>query len=290
MIQYYGNSIHSADHWLAVERKRLGVARLPAGAGKTINKAWEKHCLRMASKAPTERATTPAMRLARRRQRACYEILAPLMARHYRQATSSWAGGENTLAVDPERSFGPEVRSHSYRVWSANGKWSGTNLDLAIAINYRAFLAIPDALRVVGGMVTLSAQLSEPGIYRATWVVQGRGLSIATKSGFIVDGEHHAPSIKAALKWRLARRVQVALDVEAGAAAKLSAEELIAQFGSAKLTMAVSRRAGNCVSGTESRGNIHFPGRDAVTIAEALAVDHENPFVLRAARYVAARG
>jgi len=168
----------------------------------------------------------------------------------YRRATSSWAGGEHNIEVTlgPE----PEAACESTRVWSSNGKWSGTNSDATLCITPRCYEALGNGV-VVGGLVTLDCEEVAPREYRATWAEQAKGFQLKAVAGWIIRGYHVvAPSLEMAQrKADKARRDRLAtLQVD-----KLKLGQVDLQH--IYVTRADSLRAGNCSAGTSSFINAH---------------------------------
>lgn len=130
---------------------------------------------------------------------------------NYRQAQGRWAGGENTLKVSrgappkTESFIGaiaaaldhvPSVKSKKTKVWSANGKWSGTSVEHEVIVAHDWHESVRKrGLAVVEGRFVLEAQkdgidqvsqFAGMSAYRATWVEQARGLLLETRTGYIV--------------------------------------------------------------------------------------------------------
>lgn len=216
----------------------------------------------------------------------------------YRQAQSSWAGGETFATI----AYGntPAASGESRRVWSKNGKWSGNNAHLSLIIqpSWDKIVEPVFGLATAGGMLTTHAQQIAQDCWVASWVVQGRGFDLKVESGFIVravDGSWvHAKTEKAA-RSLAARRTPTFVERvaeknrerESRAAyfRSLSAAELVALYPEVEVRVADSRAAGNCASGTENWVEIHFPGRTSATVAEVIGAGNgQAEYVLRAVR------
>ncbi len=57
----------------------------------------------------------------------------------YRMSRSRWAGGDHIVrvSVSTTQHTRPSIKGFSEKVWSANGKWSGTNSVLEVALSLR---------------------------------------------------------------------------------------------------------------------------------------------------------
>ena len=123
-------------------------------------------------------------------------------------------------------------------------------------------------LAVVDGMMTLDAAPIEAtgcSLFAATWIVQGRGTSVSAVSGYIARAgliTFHADSIAAALAG-LARKQKSAADEMALATGDFA--NIVAQYGSRRVTVGDARAVGACEYGIESWCH-------AVGLSDALAV------------------
>ena len=103
----------------------------------------------------------------------------------YRISGSKWAGGLHEWRV--EIGTVPSAEGWSDRAWSDNRKWSGNNSVHRLTVRRDYGSRVPEALRVVGGLLTLDLEDEiEPGIRPAVWVEQGRGVSLNTVRGYLV--------------------------------------------------------------------------------------------------------
>lgn len=117
----------------------------------------------------------------------------------YRRAEGRWAGGDHSVVITCEDT--ESATSSTSRAWSSNGKWSGMDSCHRITVRPSWDVAVPEAARVVGGLLTLSASLVSDRIYLAGWVEQGRGTAIGLHHGYLVDsprGWVHAESMRGA--------------------------------------------------------------------------------------------
>lgn len=126
--------------------------------------------------------------LNRNRQATISGVVGSLLNANYRNATSSWAGGETENLVTLNDC--PFAAADTTKVWSRNGKWSGQNLRHRVQVSPRWLDQIQGrGLGVVDGLVTTHAEsMDAPDgfeAFRATWVRQGRGMEIRTESGCI---------------------------------------------------------------------------------------------------------
>jgi hypothetical protein len=255
-------------------RAELGVSRVvgvDASIAEAIRRVVDQ---RIACATPV-----PSIR-SQIRARTRRAALAAFRAAGYRQAQSTWAGGETRYKVSVGR---PAAHGEGQRVWSSNGKWSGNDATLSITVSPLWLRTVHQTgLAVVDGLFTLSArEIDAPDGYRAwdaTWVVQGRGFDLRTEFGVIVraaSGEtSHGRTLKSALGV-LRRRTRAARVVALG-------DINPADYPDVMVTLADSRRAGNCPSGTADWVAKHFPGRTSAPVAEVLAVDDRNAFASRA--------
>lgn len=110
----------------------------------------------------------------------------------YRRSQSSWAGGDHSVNVRIAGKNGAVSASgENQRVWSNNGKWSGNNSVHALYVRM-SWLDIPEAARVVSGLLTLECGPAvERAIYPATWVEQGRGVTLNTVHGYLAWQTDH---------------------------------------------------------------------------------------------------
>jgi hypothetical protein len=156
-------------------------------------------------------------------------------------------------------------------------------------------------LDVIDGLLTTHAELIEivdgVEVFRASWIRQGRGLSIHSESGFISRSQNltfHGSTVKSVISGirrkltmqgmdpaiLTARRTEAAAKRATRAAAQI--DKLIslislvsrwdlAKIGHVRVTRRDSLKAGNCVSGTDEFITRFFPDRSPdseTTIAE----------------------
>lgn len=214
-----------------------------------------------------------------------------LLDRHYRCATSSWAGGETTNQITLSEETG--AIADTRKVWSRNGKWSGQNLTRRVKVSPQWQAEVHDrGLAAVDGLLTTHASSVESPdgieVFRATWIRQGRGLEVKTQSGAIArhtasgttyHSAHSDPKkAVAGLKRKLtaqgvpeevrdARRQAAAVKRAADRASQLSRLiDRIRQWDFAEIQhVTVDRRdslsAGNCEPGTDEFIEKFFPDR-----------------------------
>ena len=149
---------------------------------------------------------------------------------------------------------------------------------------YPEWLKTADNLLTLGALRASAFESSEDEeIYRAKWAVRRQG-GVSVSDGFIVrqrqaDGSWqtaHAKTIGSArgvlsrrrtydpgvVREKRAKRIESALrELRAG------------QHGEVLVTLADSRRAGNCDSGTQQWVEEHFPNQDSATVRELLNAD-----------------
>lgn len=219
----------------------------------------------------------------------------------YRRATSSWAGGNTTVRVAVAAE--PCAYGRSSRAWSGNGKWRGLDADLFVTVSpsWRPRVAQVAGLADAGGMLTTHAEQIEDGAWAASWVEQARGFDLRVATGVILradDGSFvHAKTLAAARRVAHQRTDMVATFRRSRRAVEraqvrheqrrtllgMDAADLIAEFGDVVVTLADSKRAGNCLSGTKSWTERHLPGRTEATVREILEIAPTDTYVLRAA-------
>jgi hypothetical protein len=163
----------------------------------------------------------------------------------FRQSESSWAGGEHSVSVRLADET-PGVGSGTEKVWSDNGKWSGTNSYARLSVSRRALDLFP-TLRTPDGSIILDAELVAPRTYRVTWLVQSRGCSVSSESGWIVRGYHvrAASQAQAERKAAKARQAAVSATLHERQARRDKAAAL-ASYRHTYITLDDSIRAGNC--------------------------------------------
>jgi hypothetical protein len=241
---------------------------------------------------PVVRESETATAVLKARMQSEVEALVkPAVKKLYRQAQSGWAGGNTIVTVKIDST--PDVSGYSQRVWSENGKWSGNDAYITVAVmaNFKRSIGNVTGLITAGGMLTTHATKIAEDCWMATWAVQGRGFDLNTVSGFIVrsaEGEWcHAKTEKAARKLATTRDAVVRAERER--LAQLAAEKLAANsdlYANLDLVVTLddSRSAGNCSTGTQAWINLHFPGRTLATIREIIAADPGNSRALATCR------
>lgn len=224
--------------------------------------------------------------------------VASLFRANYRLASSGWVGGENEIEVvigDEPKAF---ARSH--KVWHRKHAWSGTDLEVCITISPTWRRSVrARGLAVLDGLLTTHAgpgsKAGEIDAYPATWVRQGRGLSIRPETGWIAL---HRPSrtayhlaggdagkAVAALRRKLRnqaipqeekderrRRIREARQARLERLVGKLARHDLADVGHIVVTRNDSLRAGNCEPGTDQFIDTFFPNKSSATIAEIAAV------------------
>lgn len=263
-------------------------------AGEIADRVLKKYPSRPFSKvrAFCKRLTADiAERVTKRLSRRVAGPVAQVLANAwpYRCSASRWAGGEHW--VDVEIGNTPHAIGVSKRVWSSNGKWSGTNSSANLRITPACYDAFGSNL-VIGGLVTLGCEQVGVREYRATWAAQGKGFELKVVEGWIIRGYHvEGGSLEAARrKAEKARRERLA--VLQVAKLDLSGVDL----STVLVTRADSVRAGNCPAGTSSFINSHanvLEGRASIPADELLRLvddSHTRAAVLRAVTRTLAEG
>lgn len=118
--------------------------------------------------------------LLKHRKKAIIKIVHDL----YRVAKSRWAGGKTFIQVEIGES--PKAGGYSTTEWSNNGKWSGNNAHLTVAIQltWLSQIASVPGLATAGGKLTTHAVQHKPDLWMASWVEQGRGFDLKAVSGY----------------------------------------------------------------------------------------------------------
>ena len=166
----------------------------------------------------------------------------------------------------------------------------GAHYELILADGWDEY---PDWLKACDNLLTLGAlragafEASEAEeVYRAKWVVRRQG-GVSVSEGYIVrqqqdDGSWqtaHAKTVSAG-RGVLSRRRTYSPEIACGKRAKRIEAILQAlhdgQHAEVLVTLADSRRAGNCASGTRQWVEDHFPDQDSATVREILMADSGN--------------
>lgn len=160
----------------------------------------------------------------------------------YRKSRSGWVGGEDSVVV---KAGTPNCSGETTKVWHAKHSWSGTN-------SVRRFSVAPYVLRgdkahwVIGGLATLDYRKVRPGVIKATWAEQSRGVDIKAVSGWIIRGYHIEAGTLEQAERTIRRRRLAALAVRA-------AEHLKGQrLSHGWIVWNDSIAVGNCPAGTEA--------------------------------------
>lgn len=215
-------------------------------------------------------------RLIRKRNAELQKAVEQILLANYKMAAGTWAGGGNSFAVTINDT--PSASGTSSRAWSSNGKWTG--LDAAFAVHVQRYwlsrINTVTGLADAGGMLTTHAEAVASDAWKATWVKQGRGFELKTESGFIVrvgdqffHGKTEVSARKVAAKQAQFARVSEKLRA-------VSLDQLVAEFGSLKVRVSDSTRAGNCKEGTEQWAAVHCDGCEELSVREIIALDSTN--------------
>lgn len=168
----------------------------------------------------------------------------------YRVSESAWAGGNHSIDVQfADPMLGCSASGYSERAWSDNQKWSGTNS----VHRYRIARRVPLHMAVIGGLVTLDAEIVGPREYRATWAEQARGFNLRFVRGYIIRGYHVATnSLDRARRVAAAARAQTLSTrmVERGQRSTTRAANRA--LATVWVSVQDSLRAGNCEAATNS--------------------------------------
>lgn len=221
-----------------------------------------------------------------------------LFQANYRLASSGWVGGKSRIEVT--NGDEPGASATTTKVWHKKHAWSGTNLDVRITVSPSWRRSVRTrGLAVLDGLLTTHAgpvvRDGDVEVYPASWVRQGRGLSVRDESGWVARHRpsgttYHVPGgdaagAVAALRRKMrnqaipqeekderrrrnreARRARLERLVE-----KLARYDL-SDVGHIVVTRRDSLKAGNCEPGTDQFIDTFFPDRTSATIAEIAAV------------------
>ena len=170
----------------------------------------------------------------------------------YRRSQSSWDVGDHSVNVRiAGKTQAVSASGDSSRAWSANGKWSGNNSVHTLTVK-RTWVDLPEAARVVAGMLTLDLGAEiEPNIRLAAWVEQGRGFTLNTVHGHLVKtagGWKHSDSMMGARRLlTVSTQAKPAVDLTTLDAATLLKRARLT--GHEHVTIETAHEAGNCYAG-----------------------------------------
>jgi len=229
-----------------------------------------------------------------KKKQSVEEEVSVLFRDNYRLATSGWVGGENRITV----SIGDEpfAFARSHKVWQRTHAWSGTDLEVGFTISrsWRRSIRVR-GLSILDGLLTTHvgpvSRAGEIEAYPATWVRQGRGLSVRAESVWIAlhrpsGTTYHVPggdAARAVAALRRKMRSQAIPQEEKDERSRRSQEARQARLErlvgkltrhdlsdvtDVVVTRADSLRAGNCEPGTDEFIDRFFPDRTSATIAE----------------------
>jgi hypothetical protein len=198
----------------------------------------------------------------------------------YRRSESRWVGGDHAVdvRVDLNTIATPWAGGKSEKVWHHRKVRSGTNSRHDVRLGADWLAAVYGAgLAVVDGMFTLEARRRSDvhageEAWTATWVEQGAGFGLKNVHGFILrrDGlTVHGSTMRAARATWTRRAAARATEAAAQAAEVESDDQFAARLVGVVVSIADSRAAGNCGSGTADWIARHLPG---ATEADAAAV------------------
>lgn len=166
----------------------------------------------------------------------------------YRRSTSGWAGGEHDVSV----SLGtPGASCSTDKVWSDNGKWSGTNSFAVISTDLATLMEFPSLMTRDGLALCRAAKIGTRE-YSITWIEQSTGVSLKTVDGWLIRGYHvRAASIEQARKKaHAARQQQLTASIRERQARQTKRAGLASMRG-LYLDTADSIAAGNCNAATD---------------------------------------
>lgn len=209
-------------YWRA--EKEIAMPAVERVPGATELRTWLKKELARIDDVRKNRPKPASKHALPLRDRVCARVTRAVHLAYkqcsYNKSQSSWAGGNHsTNVVVVQRKTAGGAAGNSERVWSDNGKWSGTNSSHQITVSWGWIQTVRNrGLAVVDGMLTLSAEPCEglrdgEEAYTARWVQQGRGVSLTCVDGYLYrvgDGFMHARSLQGARKAAVARLAAIA--------------------------------------------------------------------------------
>jgi len=301
MRKYTSHTFATYERAAAAIRAAEGLSRLSPARAAEVRAAVERHSTRAEARAitPPER---PIARLRRAADSRRESVVAPLIRRHYRtMRRTRWCEGSTIRVV---ANADPGTRHESRRWWDKGDKYPTTSSYIRANVAPDWLRSVqPWRLAVVDGLVTTHAVLDSTqgdiSVYRASWLRQGRGVSLISESGAIarhaatgMTYHGRTPSVALAGLRRKMREQGLSPDDrrERDAAAAERARERAARRAT-QLTSVVSRlmrqdlgaihgvevrradslRAGNCAPGTDQFINRFFRGRTSATIGQIAA-------------------
>ena len=104
---------------------------------------------------------------------------------NYKQSRSGWAGGHHSIEITIDFNA-PDVRAGSSKVWSGNGKWSGTNSYAHLFVT-PAVLSFFPTLNLNGWILLDASKLAED-FFEVLYVEQSRGFELRAAKGWITNG------------------------------------------------------------------------------------------------------
>lgn len=211
------------------------------------------------------------------------KLVVPLVHKLYRTNVS----GDTTIRVKLGNHRAIGYTSKNWNVYSKRTRYPGhdAHIEINVMHGWRRHVAAVEGLATAGGMLTTHATQIDSNTWSASWLVQGRGVDINVRSGFIVrDGDEwiHAVSIVAAQRMIKQRRAATRRNELAATLRTITAADIVAAYGSLIVTVADSKRAGNCVTGTANFIERYYPGRTQATVAELMAAHPYDHYVRKA--------
>lgn len=178
----------------------------------------------------------------------------------YRKSESGWAGGQHFVEIQAGAVI-PSAHGFTERVWSTNGKWSGTNSTHKVNVLSSWYNRVHSrGIGQVDGLLTLDATVCQSESLKggeealdATWVVQGRGVSLHTEEGILYrrygGAWIHGTSVKHARSLNNKRLAALAEERLARMARKARFQEEILQLAGILVTREDCTAVGLCDPG-----------------------------------------
>lgn len=229
-------------------KEKIKKQRIPSIYKKWIQDSISKHNSRVKSTPTTIKGIDA---LVNKYTKKSINIIESIFPSLYRCTNTKWAGGNNTFNISDKVYTSSKVK----KVWSKNGKWSGTDVDFSINISKTWYSSVYlKGIHELEGMLTTHAQ-EIPGndnirLFKAKWIEQQKGYSIRQSSGYIAFNEefgaYHSPSAKSAING-LRRRMNTNTRPEIPLMSYIRKK-----YGKLLVSLKDSLSVGNCENGTRN--------------------------------------
>jgi len=175
------------------------------------------------------------------------QVLAQKLNKNYRISQSRWAGGNNNYLInftDLESEI--SAIGASEKVWSSNGKWSGSDAKFSIIAHKNV---IENDLICTAGVVHIFAEKIGAREFRVIWLEQGRGFDLKKVEGFLIKGIHcKGKNLKDAQRKVAKIRAEQLFKIKNNKELKSDSDKLKRVW----VSIADSLKCGNCEVGTKA--------------------------------------